>query len=124
AGAGHRIHQGTVGSVPVRLESIARDGERLFVRTLEERITIYDATGHRLERDGATWFAHDCHWSARRKQVARGGDLAFLHGLLTREERAHGLATPMFFNADSLPEIPVRPIGCGPRHELSAARAA
>jgi hypothetical protein len=96
-GVAHAIHQGTsdpggVGNAGdgYRLESFAKDGERLYV---DHDHRFYGADGVLLTHDDDGWHGRDCRWSMARKAVAASGDLARLHGLLSlhaKRERGDG----------------------------------
>jgi hypothetical protein len=83
----HQLHIGYSGRYnPAQLESVALDGERIYIYqspVYNTPETLFDAGGHKLTSDKGTWYASDCGWSPLRKRVARRGDTAFLHSLLT-----------------------------------------
>jgi hypothetical protein len=83
----HTVHQGTVGGQDQRLETFAKDGERIYIQKAFQRETMFDANGFRLEKSDQGWQASDCHWASRRKAIAHEGDIARLHGLLYQDAR-------------------------------------
>lgn len=86
-GISERIHQGNVFGRPVELRSYARGRDRIYVAAAFGLETTYDAEGNKLVREDGTWRASTCHWATRRKQIARAGDVARLHGLLFQDIR-------------------------------------
>lgn len=91
-GIHHLIHQGTVGDMEepaeLSLEVLSLGGERLYVQHAYDRETMFDASGAMLAHAGEAWTAADCGWSPARKELARAGDLAGLHGALYVDARA------------------------------------
>lgn len=86
-----RIHQGNVFGQPVVLRSYARGRDRIYVHEAFGLTTMYDPDGNKLVQVGDTWRAGKCHWGSARKEIARAGDLARLHGLLFQDiRRRHG----------------------------------
>jgi len=86
-GIAQRIHQGTVFGRPVELTMFAKGRERIYIHEGFGIETTYDADGNKLVLDGTTWRAMKCHWAGKRKDIARAGDLARLHGLLFQDIR-------------------------------------
>lgn len=89
-----------------RLDSYARGRDRLYVyRHAGAEAEVFDVDGRRLRRVvnpalpsapasaggaglvAATWHAAPCPWSAKRKRIARAGDVTTLHRLLFRGDR-------------------------------------
>lgn len=99
-----RIHLGTVFGNPVELRSYSRGRDRIFVHAAFGRTTTYDADGNRLEREGTTWRASTCHWGSARKQIARGGDVARLHGLLFQDIRRRRVERIAQFDGSGEPD--------------------
>ncbi|HEU0030100.1 MAG TPA: hypothetical protein VFQ53_05690 [Kofleriaceae bacterium] len=78
---------------------------------------LFDADGELLRRDDkAGWQAADCHWSARKRRIAKTGDVARLHELIAfeadRRHRSH--------DGESASDIDP----CDEPHAIDAARAA
>jgi MORN repeat variant len=121
----HQIHQGTVGSEHQRLDSLSLGADRIYVQHNGQEQTIYDADGWRLEQSpsGGGWQASDCRWGATRKRIAKSGDIAYLHGLLYKELRVRGLASPEDFGGVPYSEEPRTARACRAPVQLSAARA-
>ncbi len=86
-GIAQRIHQGTVFGHLVELTMFARGRERIYVHEAFGLVTTFDADGNRLVLEGTTWHAKKCHWATKRKEIARAGDVARLHGLLFQDLR-------------------------------------
>ena len=107
----HQIHVGTVDQERQQLDTFSLGHERVYVHSVDStnHESIYDAAGFRLEHVDGTWQASDCGWATRRKQIARDGELARLHGLLFKEARGHRSSD------DGMPE-------CGPAQSLEAER--
>jgi hypothetical protein len=78
----HAVHQGTVGGAWQRLDTYALGKERIYLHQAFGKETLYDADGFSLANTGDGWEAADCGWSAKRKRIARSGDIARLHGAL------------------------------------------
>ncbi|HWO23352.1 MAG TPA: hypothetical protein VNO30_31645 [Kofleriaceae bacterium] len=134
----HQIHQGTVGSEHQRLDSFSLGADRIYVQHNGQEQTIYDADGWLLSKSsssdgdgdgsdsdggGGGWQASDCRWGATRKRIARSGDIAYLHGLLYKELRVAGLASPEDFGGVAYSEEPRTVRACRAPVPLSAARA-
>jgi hypothetical protein len=121
----HKIHQGTVGSQHQRLDSLSLGDDRIYIQYSGEAKTIYDADGWKLEQapDGAAWQASDCRWGSTRKRIARGGDIAYLHGLLYKELRDRQLVSPDDFGGPMYSEEDRAPRACRAAVRVSAARA-
>ncbi|HEU0031344.1 MAG TPA: hypothetical protein VFQ53_11975 [Kofleriaceae bacterium] len=79
----HEIHSfGGVDSH--RMEAFYDGDERIYV--YDDQHT-YDANGNLLVEHGGEWTASACTWSAKRKRIARSGDLTSMHGLLLYVDR-------------------------------------
>jgi hypothetical protein len=76
----HQIHQGSIDGSQLRLDALATaDGkERVYLHGED----VFDRDGHMLVQDDGGWRADDCHWGQARKQAAKAGDVAALHGLI------------------------------------------
>ncbi|MCW5808030.1 MAG: hypothetical protein KIT31_37105 [Deltaproteobacteria bacterium] len=83
----HQIHAGTMeGASEARLDTLALDGERIYLRG--ER--VFDTEGYALSPIDVPlmpemWRADDCKWSATRKKFARRGDVSALNGLISED---------------------------------------
>lgn len=77
-GVTHEMHGGMPASLE-RLDGYYLHSERLYV---DQDRTIYDADGHKLDEVDGTWYASDCHWSAKRKRAAHAGDITTVHILM------------------------------------------
>jgi hypothetical protein len=74
-GVQHDIHI-IAGPDRNRLEMLSGSGETLYVHDSSGSTNeTYDANGNRLDKVDGTWMASSCGWSARRKQIARAGDV-------------------------------------------------
>jgi hypothetical protein len=79
---------------------------------------IYDAQGNQLRRTADGWMAASCKWSAKRRQIAKSGDIAWLHEMLFRDSHGRrGTREPWQEGDDRGP-------ACGPARPVSAARSA
>jgi hypothetical protein len=97
------IHQGTVASALQRLDMYARGGEHLYVQSAFGHEEMFDAGGNLLVRgDDGSWTSSDCGWSHVRKQVARDGDVARLHGVLYNDAalRVHATGVDVIGGSD------------------------
>jgi hypothetical protein len=91
----HQIHQGAIDGEQLRLEMIATPDRREQLYAREHRgdaetssiggeldgLDVYDRTGAHLVKDGESWRADPCGWSAARRR-ASAGNVVTLHGLL------------------------------------------
>jgi hypothetical protein len=126
AGVRERSHAfmdppGPVDARPQRLTQLALGSERVFIHDsgFAEEDVIYDPAGFKLARSGDAWTAADCRWSARRKQVARAGDVVWLHRMLFSATLRRARAKGEYLLAGN-DEGPV----CGPAQPVTADRAA
>jgi hypothetical protein len=63
----------------------------VFDSGYSEKDLRFDAAGNLLERGDDGWIARDCRWAAKRKQVARSGDVAWLNLLLSKDAHARSV---------------------------------
>ncbi|MBA2540720.1 MAG: hypothetical protein H0V17_13865 [Deltaproteobacteria bacterium] len=88
-GVRHSISIGTIDLDVHRLDTFALGRERIYVYELPflDEPEIYDASGNLLTRADEDWESSDCSWAGPRKEIAKTGDVARLHGLLFRERK-------------------------------------
>lgn len=78
-----RHHIGMPHARVVHTAMFARGADALLAFEVEGTLHMFDTDGNLVSRDDTgAWLASRCHWSEKRKAVARSGDVARLSGLL------------------------------------------
>jgi hypothetical protein len=95
-------------------------GEQIYVfdSAFANDDVIYDSTGSQLRRTDAGWIAADCGWSAKRRRIAKAGDVAWLHELLSRDSQARRASNDGLDPGDAKGPV------CGPAKPIAADRGA
>lgn len=76
-------HIGMPHARVVHTSVLTKGDDKLVTFEIEGVMFMFDVEGHQLVRDEeGRWTRGSCHWSQKRKAVARGGDAARLSGLL------------------------------------------
>ncbi len=76
----HEITQGEPAA-DRRLDAFYLANEKLFVAGTD----MYDASGNKLEHQGAAWTTRSCTWSAKKKRAAAAGNTGRLYHLIGHE---------------------------------------
>jgi len=78
-----------VEAVAHRLEKFTVRDETVFVQHsgFAANEVVLDPEGFKLTRSATGWTAANCHWPAKRKEIAAAGNVPWLHTILHRESR-------------------------------------
>ena len=93
-GVRHVMHRGNILASDWRLDGFFLGDEHLYVQSGNGPESMFDANGRLLAKEAGRWFEADCRWSAKRKAIARNGDITTLHGLLYQDAPAESAKGP------------------------------
>jgi hypothetical protein len=78
-----RHHIGMPHARVVHTTTLAKGDDMLVTFEIEGSRYMFDTDGNRLQRDEeGAWVTSRCHWSEKRKAIARSGDVARISGFL------------------------------------------
>jgi hypothetical protein len=95
-GVKHQRHEGGgMMANDSHMDSISSGKEHLYLFS-RSPTGLYDSDGNFLVRTASGWSASECHWSAKLKQAAHAGDLAFVHATVKAgEEKCDDATRPI-----------------------------